>query len=226
MANKINTAFLRFCLMIGMLYLVGMAYPQDKTFIIEKGTKTFTLSSTGDQFQWFLNGTQLSETSGVYTATWAKGNYLLSILPFKGGCAGDTMYIALKVLDTIYTEGAQVMFTSGQVEVCPPSDAVPSSQEIFVQVRFYGYTLQPGETYKFSYTIDDNLPVTTESTTEDTVILHIPTVDWASGMHQIKITRLMYGTNFENIVDYTTSKFIPMILVEVKSVPNIGEIEF
>lgn len=223
--NK-HIVFKRICLVIGMLYLVGIAYPQDKTFVIEKGTKTFTLSSTGDQFQWFVDGVQVSETSGVYTATWSTGDYLLSILPFKGGCAGDTMYVSLKVRDNITTEGAQVMFTSGTMEVCPPSDAVPTSQEIFVKVKFYNDTLQAGESYRFSYTIDDGVPVTIDPTTEAEVVLHISTVDWSPGEHQIKITRLVYGQNFENVVDYTTSSFIPLLLVEVKSVPSIGEIEF
>lgn len=225
MTNRIKH-ILKVCLWVGVLHLSGVVFPQDKTFVIEKGTKTFSLSSTGDQFQWFLNGVQLSETSGMYTATWLSGDYVLSILPFKGGCAGDTFYVALKVRDSIISEGLQVMFTSGTIEVCPPSDAVPTSQEIFVKVQLYGDTLQSGESYKFSYTIDENPPVTTEPTTNKEVVLHIPTIDWSAGVHQIKITRLLYGMNFENVVDYTTSKFIPILLVEVKSVPAIGEIEF
>lgn len=223
---KPNVKILKLCLVVGMLYLAGIAYPQDRTFVIEKGTKTFTLSSTGDQFQWFVNGNKMSETSGVYTATWSSGDYLLSILPFKGGCAGDTFYVALKVRDSITSEGLQVMFNAGMLEVCPPSDAVPTSQEIFIKVRLYNDTLQAGESYRFSYAIDDNVTVTIDPTTEPEVLLHISTVDWSPGEHRIKITLLEYGQHFENIVDYTTSSYIPLVLVEVKSIPSIGDIEF
>lgn len=221
-----NIVSVKFVLMVGMLCLVGIAYPQDKTFVIEKGTKTFRLSSTGDQFRWFVDGIQVSGTSGEYTATWTKGNYLLSILPFKGGCAGDTFYVSLRVVDTITAEGPQVMFTSGTMEVCPPSDAVPTSQEIFVKVKYYNDTLQAGESYRFSYAIDDNVPVTVGPTTEAEVVLNISTVGWNPGEHRITITRLEYGQQLDHVVDYTTSSFIPLLLVEVKSVPSIGEIEF
>ncbi|MGC8825145.1 MAG: hypothetical protein ACP5PZ_11235 [Bacteroidales bacterium] len=223
--NK-NIVSIKVVLVIGMLCLLGIAYPQDKTFVIEKGTKTFMLSSTGDQFKWFVNGVQVSETSGVYTATWLSGDYLLSILPFKGGCAGDTFYVALKVRDNITSEGGHVMFTDGTAEICPPSDAVPSSQEIFVRVKFYNDTLQAGETYQFSYVIDDNAPITIEPTNEPEVVLHMSTLDWTPGEHRIKITRLVYGQNAEHVVDYTTSLFIPTFVVVVKNVPSIGEIEY
>ncbi len=226
MANGIKNIKRIFCLACGILYLMDIVYPQDKTFVIEKGTKTFTLSSTGDNFKWFLNGIPLSETSGTYTSTWLKGEYWLAILPYKGGCAGDTFSVKVKVLDTITSEGGQVMFTDSLIEVCPPSNAVPSSQEIIVQVKFYGYILQPGEKYRFSYSIDDEVPSTTDVTFDEIVILNIPTLDWSAGNHTIKITRLEYGANLENIVDYTTSQFIPLMQVNVKAIPSIGEIEY
>jgi hypothetical protein len=209
-----------------MLYLCGIAYSQDKFYYIEKGEKTFTVSSTGDSFNWFLNGSKLTETSGVYTSSWTTGNYLLSILPYKGGCAGDTFYISLIVKDSITSGGAQVMFTVGSQDICPSSDAVPSSTEIIVSIKFYGDTLKPGESYKFSYAIDDNEPIMSDTFTIANPVIVLPTLDWDPGVHMITIKQLRYGHDFENVVDYSTSKYIPTMRVQIKSVPPIGEIEF
>ncbi len=214
------------CLIMCMLLCVQIAYTQDKYFTIEKGQKTFTVSSTGDSFNWFVDGVKLSETTGVYTSTWTVGNYLISILPFRAGCAGDTFYVHLEVKDNITIGGPQVMFTNSSVEVCPPSNAVPTSNEIVATVQLYGTTIDSIGQYRIYYAIDDAVPQPSEVFTKESNTLILSAAGLTTGSHLLKITRLEYGTDLNYVVDYSTSSFIPALQINVKTIPAIGEIKF
>jgi hypothetical protein len=195
--------------------------------MFEKGQKTFTASSSvANSFMWLLDGDTLNETTNTFSRDWVKGNYLLTAFPFIDGCIGDSFSAQLIVKDDVTIDGGQASFETDTTEVCALSDAGQTSALIEIPFDFTGYTLLTGESYSIKYIIDDEIVVTTPPYKVTKAVLSINTLGLSQGFHKLKITRLMYGAGFKNQVDYTTSKHIPTMVISVKTMPEIGEINF
>jgi len=202
------------------------AYTQDWTIIFEKGQKTINISSDGDYFQWFKDGSLYAESNNKYTATWDTGKYKFSLLPIKNGCAGDSSYLNLIVLDSITKYGPQVKFVSNAVDICPPSNAVPATNEVYVSIKYYNDTLNKGDTYVIRYSLDNGEIITSLPIDKDVYVLTLNVAALEAGVHKLRILTLMYGEGYRTRVDYSSSMLIPTLTINVKSIPPIGEINY
>jgi hypothetical protein len=205
---------------------LGKVNAQLKTVLMETGVKAFRAQSDATSFAWYINSVlQVGENTDSLKMNWLTGNYWITVgAEDINGCTGDTVSIALQVVDDI-TDTTHVRFTVDSVSVCANDGS--GSDEVPATLSLMNYTLSIGETYIVDYTIDGVTLVTSDSLSLQTnAVVFISSAGLSAGDHTVKIVKLRYRPSGSLVeVDFTTDTSLPTLNIHV-SEPAIGEIKF